>query len=64
MVVGDSTLSSSHPRLLYFPPLLLPFRMLLFPAASAPYYNLKNNITNSIFSSLVESANMFQEEEN
>jgi hypothetical protein len=64
MVVGDSTLSSSHPRLLYFPPLQLPFRILLFPAASAPYYNLRNNRTKIIFSSLAESANMFQEEEN
>lgn len=40
MVVGDSTLSSSHSRLLYFPPLSVPSHMLLLPAASARY-NLK-----------------------
>lgn len=44
VVVGDSSLSSSHPRPrpLYFPPPLVPSRtLLLSPAASAPSHNLK-----------------------
>jgi hypothetical protein len=49
MVVGDSTLSSSHSQLPYFPPLLVPSHMLLFPAASVPYYNLKTAEQKTIF---------------